>query len=186
MAFCAALSSGSSGDQARSSGSSGDQDRRQSRSRRDQGSSRPLECETETSKVSLDLTEACARLLVHIMPVLMPVLGGWVRETCLALTSDTRLALAELLREVDIVESTRRGRLVMTVETRSTHEATMWLQLIRGNAIVRAIRNREGVSCKMTICHWECWSCRRSVQKRGVEKLWFQPAEIADTCKKCV
>ena len=48
--------------------------------------------------------------------------------TCV-LTSGTRLARAELLGEVDIMEGTRRGRLVMRVETRSTyaHIATTWL-----------------------------------------------------------
>ena len=45
------------------------------------------------------------------------------------LTDNTRLARVELLGEVDIVEGTRRRRLVMTVGTRSTntHDATMWL-----------------------------------------------------------
>ena len=73
------------------------------------------------------------------------------------LTSDTRVARAELLGEVDIVEGTRRGRLVMRVETRSTytHEATcsgrqqsQWLC----HSGCRAIRNRKGVSsCTVTV-----------------------------------
>ena len=37
------------------------------------------------------------------------------------LTDDTRLARAELLGRVDIVEGTRRRRLVTKIETRSTH-----------------------------------------------------------------
>ena len=83
------------------------------------------------------------------------------------LAAVTRLARAELLGEVGIVEGTRRGRLEMGVETRNTHthEAKMWLlhwpsvhsqvvvlQLIRGSAIARAMRNRKGVSWyKMTV-----------------------------------
>ena len=47
--------------------------------------------------------------------------GGFVR--CV-LTDDTRDARAELLGEVDIVEGTRLGGLVMMVETRSTHTHT--------------------------------------------------------------
>ena len=45
------------------------------------------------------------------------------------MTGDTRLARAELLGEVDIVEGTPCGHLVMRVKTRSTytHEATAWL-----------------------------------------------------------
>ena len=60
-----------------------------------------------------------------LSPVLscLPWKGNFVR--CV-LTGDTRLARAELLGDVDIVEGTRRRRVVMRVETRSTytHEAT--------------------------------------------------------------
>ena len=44
------------------------------------------------------------------------------------LTRETRLARAELLGDVDIVEGTRRRRHVIAVGTRctSTLEATMW------------------------------------------------------------
>ena len=71
------------------------------------------------------------------------------------LTDDKRPASVEMLGDVDIVESTHRRRLVIRIETRSTHthEATMWLlqwqpvltvvvlQLIRGNAIALPIRH---------------------------------------------
>ena len=76
-----------------------------------------------------------------------------LHETCLVWTDDTRLARPELLEEVegDIVE----GRLVIKVETRSTHTrndhvvaaltaslvAVVVSQFTRGNAVARAIGN---------------------------------------------
>ena len=45
------------------------------------------------------------------------------------LTDDSRLARVELLGEADIVESTRRRRLVIRIETREAHthtEETKW------------------------------------------------------------
>ena len=100
------------------------------------------------------------------------------------LAAVTRLARAELLGEVNIVEGTRRGRLEMGVETRNTntHEAKMWLlhwpsvqsqvvviQLIRVSAIARAIRNRKGVSWyKMT------------VTKLAARKRWDRPARMTN------
>ena len=47
--------------------------------------------------------------------------GGFVR--CV-LTDDTRLVRVELLGEVDIMEGTRRRRLVIRIETRSAHTHT--------------------------------------------------------------
>ena len=100
----------------------------------------------------------------HDPDLLVPVLGGWLCETCLVLTAVTRLARAELLRVVDIVDGTRRGCLVMKVETKAhtrsdnvvaalaANTVTVVVsQLFRGNAIARAIRNQGGVSCKMTV-----------------------------------
>ena len=74
------------------------------------------------------------------------------------LTHDTRLARVELLGEVDIVEGTSLRRLVIRIETRSTHArsdnavaaqaAVVVLQLIRGSAIARVIPVPHSVSQK--------------------------------------
>ena len=69
--------------------------------------------------------------------------------TCRLLTHDTWLARSELLGEVDIVEGARHTRSDNVIAALAAGTVTVVvLQLIRGNAIARAIRNR---SCKMTV-----------------------------------
>ena len=70
---------------------------------------------------------------------------------------NARLALVDLLGKVDIVESTRRGRLVTRVEKRSTNTrndnvvaavsavTVVVRQLIRGNAIAHVVLVPHGV-----------------------------------------
>ena len=68
------------------------------------------------------------------------------------------------------------------------------LPLVRGNAIARAIRNWEGVSCNMTITKLAVQPCSATERaaaavdlfQGGVDKLWFQPAVTTDACRNCV
>ena len=123
------------------------------------------------------------------------------------LTDDTRLACVELLGEVDIVDGTRRGRLVMRVETRSTYTrsdnvvaavaVSTWdhhrpCRPCSSLCITKSRERRPGRCVLSEFSH--SLPCSRAATPRGLqlpsiymkEVLKIAIFVIADACKNCV